>query len=154
MVTVKEKTIVTTKISADCPSHARSDLTCRDVSMIVDEPQARGGTNLGFTPTETFVAALIGCTNVVGNRVAHHLGVDIKHMRIEAEYDMDRRGPLLQAEVDVPFVEVRLDIHVTTEASEAEIDKVKTELAKYCPVAKMLTTAGTRIVDTWHIVRP
>ena len=56
----KAKTEVTMKVSASCPHHARADVSVGGVESVIDEPTERGGTNLGMTPTETMVAALIG----------------------------------------------------------------------------------------------
>jgi uncharacterized OsmC-like protein len=61
----------------------------RDVQLTIDEPQARGGTNLGPTPTETALAALVGCTNVIGHKCADSLGVDIGHLDISVSCDFD-----------------------------------------------------------------
>lgn len=154
MGAIKEKTVVTSKLQANCPTHARSEVTVRDTNTIVDEPPVRGGTDMGPTPTETFVAALIGCTNVVSNRIAEKMGLEFHSMKIETEFDFDRRGPMLEAEVDVPFTEVRMEIHVVTDASQEQLNQVKSELAKYCPIAKMFQSAGTKIVDNWHPVKP
>ena len=67
MVTIKQKTTVKQRLTASCPSHSRSDISVRDVSLTIDEPKERDGTNLGPTPTETALAALAACTNVIGN---------------------------------------------------------------------------------------
>ena len=79
MAEAKVKTEVTMKISATCPHHSRADVSVRDVETVIDEPTERGGTNLGLTPTETMVAALIGCTNVITNKI-----VDSYDMKIDA----------------------------------------------------------------------
>ena len=85
MVTVKAKTTVQQKITATCPTHSRSDLRVRDLEAVIDEPVERDGTNLGFTPTETLIAALIGCTNVISHKIAHKHGIDFKDMTIDAD---------------------------------------------------------------------
>jgi len=73
MVTVKEKTTVTQRIRGNCPTHSRTEISVRDVKAVVDEPKEREGTNMGPTPTETMVAALIAApmssaTNARRNR--------------------------------------------------------------------------------------
>jgi uncharacterized OsmC-like protein len=68
MAVVKAKTIVTQRIHADCPTHSRTEVSTRDVRTIIDEPLEREGTNMGPSPTETLVAALIGCTNVISHK--------------------------------------------------------------------------------------
>ena len=44
---VKAKTMVQMTMPGTCPTHARTDITVRDVETVVDEPKDRGGTNLG-----------------------------------------------------------------------------------------------------------
>jgi len=154
MVTVKEKTTVTQRIHGDCPTHARTEISVRDVKTIIDEPKEREGSNMGPTPTETLVAALIGCTNVIGHKCARKHGVEFKAMSIDAESTLDRRGTQLIEEIEVPFPKIRLVINVTTDASEAEIEKVKTDLNRYCPISKVIRNAGTEIEETWNVQRP
>ena len=147
---VNQKTMNTVSMSATCPSHARTDLSTRDVEMVVDEPIARGGTNLGFTPTETFIASLIACTNVIANRCAKKIGVHFDEMSIDAEYDFIMSGAQLK-EVDLPFPEIRLTIQVKTDASADQIRQVQEDLGKYCPVAKMFRQAGCNVVENWNV---
>ncbi len=142
----------TVTMSATCPSHARTDLSTRDVEMVVDEPIARGGSNLGFTPTETFIASLIACTNVITNRCAEKNGVHFDDMSIDAEYDFVMSGAQLKEEIDLPFQEVRLTINAKSSASEEQIKQVQEDLGKYCPVAKMFRQAGCNVVEEWNII--
>ena len=147
---IRMKTTVTTTLSGNSPSHARTDITARDTSQVIDEPTDRGGTNAGPSPTETGVAALIGCTNVIGHKCAKKLGVEIGHLTIDAEFDLDRRGVLLQEEIEVPFKAVRLNVHCDGPATQAEVDAVKTETDKYCPLSKLFINAGADVTVTWH----
>jgi putative redox protein len=103
MVPVKEKTVVTQRVHGDCPTHSRTDISTRDVRTIIDEPRERDGTNMGPTPTETLIASLIACTNVISHKCAHKHGVDFKSMSIDAESSFDRRGTQLSEEIEVPF---------------------------------------------------
>lgn len=153
MVTIKPKTTVRMKLNAACPSHARTDVSVRDVKVTIDEPAERGGTNLGLTPTETLMGALMGCTNVIAHKVASANGVRLESMSIRLEADFDRRGVTLAQEVNVPFPEITLFIDVKTDASEAAMAKVKRELGMYCPLSKVLRQAGTTIKEVWSISR-
>ncbi len=147
---IRMKTVVTTTLAGNSPSHARTDITARDTSQVIDEPVERGGTNAGPSPTETGVAALIGCTNVIGHKCAQKLGVEIGHLKIDAEFDLDRRGVLLQEEIEVPFKAVRLAVHCDGAASQAEIDQVAIETEKFCPLSKLFRNAGADVTVTWH----
>lgn len=50
----------------------------------IDEPSERGESDSGPTPTKTVLAALIGCTNVIGPKCAQRLGIDIGHLNISS----------------------------------------------------------------------
>jgi len=148
---IKMKTTVDMKMSGKVHHHARTDVTVRDVVAIIDEPVARGGTNLGLTPTETLVSALIGCTNVITQRIAHRDGVKIGTMAIDALAKLDRRGAAMEAEIDVPFPSIALTITLTTDATPAQMEVIKTDLARFCPIAKVLRASGTEIAETWTV---
>jgi putative redox protein len=121
---------------------------------IIDEPKEREGTNMGPTPTETMVAALIACTNVIGHKCAKKHGVEFKAMTINAESTLDRRGTQLLEEIEVPFPKIRLLIDVTTDASEAEMEKVKADLRRFCPISKVVCNSGTELEEVWNVTRP
>lgn len=154
MVTVREKTTVTMRLAADAASHSRTDVKVRDVGMTIDEPAERGGTNQGPSPTETLVAALLGCTNVIGHKVAEKNGVHFARLALRAEVQFDRRGVTLQEEVAVPFPKIRLFVDVVTDADEARMATVQRELAMFCPVSKVIRAAGTEIEEIWTVSRP
>ena len=146
---IRMKTTITGTNLGDGASHSLTKCSTRDVEFPIDEPIERGGTNTGPAPTETAIAALIGCTNVISNKCAEKLGIDIGHLQIEAKYDFDRRGVLLTEEVDLPFPKVVLNIVSDGAATEAELEQVAVELAKYCPIAKVFRQAGTVIEENW-----
>jgi len=146
---IKMKNTVTLRAKADCPSHAKSEISTRDITFIVDEPTERGGTNLGPTPTDTAIAALIGCTNVIGHKCAKKLGIDIGHLTIDASCQLDRRGVLLQEEIDIPFESLTLEVVSNSNASDTELQQVAAETAKFCAVSKLFEKAGTQLTVNW-----
>lgn len=153
-VTPKAKTVVTMKLSGNCPSHSRTDVSVRDVKTTIDEPTERGGTNQGLTPTETLMASLIGCTNVITHKVAEKNGVDIDSLSVTLEAQFDRRGVTLAEEVNVPFPSVTLTIDLVTGADEAAVEKVKRDLHRFCPVSKVFRACGTDLKEVWNVSAP
>ena len=121
----------------------------RDLTTVIDEPLERGGTNTGLTPTETALAALIGCTNVIGHKCAHKLGVDLGEITIDAACQFDRRGVLLSEEIDVPFPAITLTVACDGPASADDLAAVGAETAKYCAIAKLFQAAGTDLIVNW-----
>lgn len=150
MAEVKLKTTVKLRAKADCESHSLTEVAIRDLVFPIDEPLERGGTNLGPTPTDAAIASLIACTNVIGNKCAAKLGIDVGHLTIDAVCDFDRRGVTLVEEIEVPFEAIALTILADGPCSESELDQVAIETAKFCPVAKLFIAAGTKLQVSWH----
>jgi len=146
---VKMKTVVTYRTKAACPTHSRTEIPVRDLNVVIDEPIERGGTNLGPSPTEAAMTALIACTNVIGHKTAKKLGVDLGEVSIDADCKFDRRGVLLEEEIDVPFPEITLTVHCETPATQDQLTQVGVETSKYCAIAKLFDAAGTNLTVNW-----
>ncbi|MEL6963774.1 MAG: OsmC family protein [Pseudomonadota bacterium] len=151
MVTIRQKTSVQMKLSATAETHARARIKVRDVEGLIDEPEARGGTNQGLTPTETLMASLIGCTNVITQRIAHGMGVVVSAMDIRVSVDFDRQGVMLEKDIEQPFSDLVMDIDITTDATEAQMAAIKSDLAKFCPVAKVIRGSGINVTENWNV---
>ena len=152
-VSVTPKTTVRTKVSAVSESHSRTLLKVRDLIDIADEPEVRGGTNEGLAPTEMAIAAFLACTNVIGHKVAKMHGIDIQSMEIDADAEFNRLGVTLQEEVDVPFPEILLTIRLTTSSSDEELEALKRDLPRFCPVGKVFEQSGTNVVTDWVVTK-
>ena len=152
MVNIRPKTTVQMKLSAVGETHSRSRISVRDVTATIDEPLDRHGTNEGLTPTETMMSSLIGCTNVISNKIAAKMGIEIKRMDIALTADFDRRGVTLLEEVEQPFSNIVMDIDVTTNGTEDQIEALRIDLEKYCPIAKVLRGSGITITENWTVI--
>ena len=142
--------VVHMKLEGSSKSHSRADIIARDVESVIDEPVARGGTNLGLSPTETLMSSLIGCTNVITNRIMEKMGFKINSLNIKSKTLFNKDGVSLIQEVEVPFPEITLDIAISTNASESDLIEVKKQLAMYCPIAKVIRNSGTVINENWN----
>ncbi|MEM7043274.1 MAG: OsmC family protein [Pseudomonadota bacterium] len=154
MVTIRQKTTVQMKLSASAETHARTRVKVRDVEGLIDEPEARGGTNQAPSPTETLMSSLIGCTNVITQKIAHKMGVEINAMDIRVSVNFDRRGVILEEEVERPFSDLVMDIDITTDATDEQMSAIKSDLAKFCPVAKVFRGSGINVTENWNVTRP
>ena len=99
------------------------------------------------------IASLLGCTNVILNRVAEKNHVEVKALSLAAEASFDRRGVMLEEEVAVPFPEIRLTINLTTPATDLQVKRVRADLGKFCPVSKVIRQSGTKLAEVWNITR-
>ena len=142
--------VVHMKLEGTSKSHSRTDILTRDVESVIDEPIARGGTNLGLSPTETLVSSLLGCTNVITHRIMEKMGFTINSLDIKSKTLFNKDGASLVQEVDVPFPEITLDIDISTDASEDDLIEVKKQLAMHCPIGKVIRNSGTIINENWN----
>lgn len=135
-------------------SPTRTDISIRGIRVVIDEPPERGGGDLGATPPETLLAALVGCTNRICHKIAAARDIEIQDMSIDLDAAFDRRGVNLETEIDVPFREIRMTIELTTDADDVEVRALKADLTRFCPISKMLRQAGTRVEEVWTINAP
>jgi putative redox protein len=148
---IVERTSVELRLTGQCPTRTRTHVKARQHEVVIDEPAARGGTDIASTPLETLVASLIGCTNVILNKIAERDGVAVDGLRVDAEATLDRRGTMLREEVAVPFPTITLSIAFSTDADERKIASLKSDLGRFCPVSKILRQSGTRIEEVWTV---
>jgi hypothetical protein len=60
----------------------------------------------------------------------------------------------LQEEVEVPFPSVTLHIELVTDADAAAVEKLKRELAAFCPVSKVFRACGSEVKEVWNVSAP
>lgn len=150
MVAIREKVVVEQKLRGVCETHARTRISAGEVATIIDEPKERGGSGRGLTPTQTLMAALVACTNVISNKIARKMGVTFEDMTIDIASTFDRRGVTLQEEVERPFRDMRLTIRVRTDATPEQMAAIKADLRRFCPVAKVMRAAGIDVTEDWQ----
>ena len=150
----KITTTVRTKVSGEAESHSRTLLRARDLIDVSDEPEVRGGTNEGMAPTEMALAALIACSNVITHKIAAKNNIEITKVDFEVDAEFNRLGVTLQEDVTVPFPEILLKINLVTNATEQELDILKRDLPKFCPVSKVFVASGSNVVTDWVVSKP
>lgn len=138
-------------VKGECPSHGRTDVRARKHTVLIDEPPSRGGTDLGASPLETLLASFAGCTNVIATDIAEEMGLDIKIVSVDVAGSLDTRGFRNVADVSVPFPDVALNVDITGDVSESQVEALKTELAKRCPVSVIFRQAGSKVIETWNV---
>ena len=154
MSQIKKKPIIRVELEGHCPTMSLTEVRVRKHSIVIDEPPYRHGTDVGATPLEVMLSALIGCTNVIARRIAHERGIDLAIRRIGCVGHLDHRGIDLEADVPVPFPKIELSIEAETSATEAQVADLRRELKIRCPMSVILTQAGTVIEETWTMSPP
>ncbi|MFQ3182607.1 MAG: putative OsmC-like protein [Polaribacter sp.] len=117
--------------------------------LIIDEPEALGGTDEAPSPVEYILAGLAGCLNVVGHIVAKELGFTIDTLRIEVTGNLnpDRLLGVSNSE-RAGFKKIDLKLIPETDASiEVLVEWLKI-VQERCPVKDNLmntTLIGTSV---------
>lgn len=132
-------------------TRSRLRMTVRDLEQVIDEPEARGGTNLGVAPTEAALAGLLGCINVVARRFAEQKGFEVTRLEVEATAHFDPRGPRLIAPVEVPFPLIEMTVVIETSASATDTAALRDDIPAYCPIWQLFARSGTRFEVDWQI---
>ena len=151
MTTIKKKPIIRVELEGHCPTMSLTEVRVRKHSFVIDEPPYRHGTDVGPTPLETMLGALISCTNVISKRIAHEKNIDLQISRIGCVGHLDHRGIDMEADVPVPFPKIELTIEGTTSANSDEIAALRRELKIRCPMSVILTQAGSVIEESWNL---
>jgi len=101
-----------------------------------------------------FLASLVACSNVISHKIAKKNSIQLNSLEISLDAGFNRLGVTLQEEVDLPFPDIKLRIEISTDATAEQLEILKRDLPRYCPVSKMIEQAGTKIDTEWVVNRP
>jgi putative redox protein len=110
-------------------------------TLVIDEPEARGGADEGPSPTRTLGAALAACTAITTEMYAERKGWDVGALEVQVEITYD--GPAPTA------FEVTLRCPGTLD--DEQLERLL-RIAGKCPVHRVLSRETT-VTVTDHIVR-
>lgn len=151
MLNVKEHKLIKVALEGYAPTASLTEVRVRGHSFVIDEPPYRHGTDVGPTPLETLLGALIGCTNVIARRIAMEMKIDLKIDKIDVLGHLDHRGIDRVADVPVPFPTIELKVKATTSGTEEDMLRLREDINARCPMSVILKQAGSQIVESWEI---
>jgi putative redox protein len=120
------------------------EIEMRQHRLIVDEPEERGGTDLGPKPGELLAASLAGCTAITIEMYAERKEWGLGEVEVEVEVDFSEAAPDEPASFDVR-------IKLGGELSDEHQQKILT-IASKCPVHKVLTSEMVEINDSLELI--
>ena len=130
------------KVTGRSESPARIRVDARQFQLVVDEPPALGGSDVGANPVEFVLAALVGCLNVVAHLVAAELGFRISGLEIEASGTLNPRRLLNQPTDDrAGYKQIAVSLRVRTEADADTLSRWLRIVESRCPVSDNLVHA-------------
>jgi uncharacterized OsmC-like protein len=150
-MTVRQKPLIRVRVEGHCPTMSLTEVRVRGHAFVIDEPPYRHGTDVGPTPLETMLGALVGCTNVIARRIAHERGIALRIRKIACEGMLDHRGIDAEADVPVPFGTIHLAVEAETDADAEAFAALRRSLDARCPMSVILRQAGSVITQDWTL---
>jgi putative redox protein len=109
----------------------------RNHSMVIDLPEAKGGSNSGPTALEMCVMSFSGCVGTIFAMVAKKMRLDFDKMEVEVNAEQKNEAPTI---TDIHFV-----IFIRTGESEEKIQKCLDVTMNTCPVGLLFRQAGVNL---------
>lgn len=107
----------------------------REHKVVIDQPQASGGTNEGPTPLEYFLFSIAGCVGSIGRIAAHQKKITLNAMEINVEADLNPMGLMGQETEDrVGFQQIRISAKIDADLSDEEKKAFLDEVCDRCPL--------------------
>ncbi len=124
------------KIEAKSETPARTNVKARNFEIIVDEPEALGGSNQAANPVEYVLAAFAGCLNVMGHIVAGEMGFELRGLDIciEGSLNPDKLFGKSDAE-RAGYKEIVVELKPDCDAAQDVLDRWIHAVESRCPVS-------------------
>lgn len=125
------------KVSGKSESATRLNVSSGNFSMIIDEPEQMGGSNLGPTPIQVLLMALAGCLNVTAHEVAKQQDIPLTSLSIEIDGNLDActfMGCSTENRAGFNKINVQLNAEFQIPVTQARIDKWVLDTETRCPV--------------------
>jgi len=106
--------------------HYRTELLASGKTIIADEPEEVGGTDVGPAPGEFLMMALASCTAITMRMYADRKKIPVDKIRVEVTFEKQQFKSVFTR-----------DVYLEGELSEEDRQKLL-EIAEKCPVHKTL----------------
>ncbi|WP_417522700.1 OsmC family protein [Marinovum sp.] len=145
----KTATLIHPKVSARMKGELLVAVSSRGHRWIIDEPEHKGATDLGPTPLESLLGALVGCESVVLKLVSKAIGFSFTDLTIECTGTADMRGARGVKGVRPYFTSVDMVIELETDESEKRLELLRRNVEQRCPVMNLFEGADVEMNVVW-----
>jgi len=126
---------LTFKIEGEAQTEARFDANARQFTLVIDEPPALGGEDLGANPVEFLLASYAGCLNVVAHLIARELGINVEKLSIAVTGKLNPARLFGQSEEErAGFKQIDVAFTPITDASPELTAKWIKAIKDRCPI--------------------
>ena len=126
--------IMNVQATATLKENVRVEVEARGHQVVIDEPEALGGTDQGMNPVELLLSALGACQAIVARTYAKKFDIDLKSFRVDLEGELDIDGFLAKSDVRAGFQNITTVFYIETDAAEEKVQAFKEFLEAHCPV--------------------
>lgn len=126
---------LTFKIQGESQTAARFAADARQFNLVIDEPPALGGDDLGANPVEYLLASYAGCINVVAHLTARELGINLEKLKIEIQGNINPARLFGKSDDErAGFKQIDVQFSPETDASQEEIENWIAIIKNRCPI--------------------
>ncbi|WP_299577228.1 OsmC family protein [uncultured Sunxiuqinia sp.] len=128
------------KIEGEAQTGARFVAGARQFTIVIDEPPALGGDDLGANPVEYLLASYAGCINVVAHLTAKELGIQVEKLGIEVSGNLNPARLMGQADAErAGFKQIDVKFSPITDAGPEQVNQWIALIKDRCPINDNLT---------------
>lgn len=128
------------RVSAKSANPTKTIVKARGFEMIIDEPEALGGTNEGPNPVEVVLAAFSGCINVMAHLIAQEMNFELRGVEIKMSGNLNPNrlfGKSFDERAGYKGIEV--SIEPDCDASPEVLEEWMKAIKDRCPVSDNLS---------------
>jgi uncharacterized OsmC-like protein len=126
---------LTFKINGEAQTAARFSANTRQFNLVIDEPPALGGDDLGANPVEYLLASYAGCINVVAHLTARELGIKVEKLRIAISGNINPARLFGQSDAErAGFKQIDVAFEPITDATPELTGKWIETIKNRCPI--------------------
>lgn len=113
----------------------QADVRARQHTIVIDEPEALGGTDAGASPIEAVLAGLVSCQAISYQVWAAKLGIAVDRVGVEADGDIDLLGFFgIDPDVRAGYGGIRLTVTLEGPESRETYVALADAVDAHCPV--------------------
>lgn len=107
----------------------------REHKVVIDQPQAGGGTNEGPTPLEFFLFSIAGCIGTIARIAANQQRIELRSMEIKVDADLNPMGLMgRETEDRVGFQQIRVLAEIDADMTDEEKKSFLDQVCDRCPL--------------------
>ena len=116
----------------------------------VDAAPAFGGRDSAPSPIAYALGALVSCSQVTAQLAAKSLGLRVERFHFDISADLDTAVLVGgAAEGNANFERVTVNARLATDASDADLQRLRAETERRCPIYQLFAGSGVDVTTVW-----